>query len=210
MAGTNIHAGLRCAAIRGRTASTFISTPGQRNIHVTESCVDSRRKPAIPMHSTQIYCRIRKARHLVIWCLLLALPVYGFSSTIVQLLGAVHTHSQVASSIDPMAGWVDYRRAPHAADFSVSHRESHSHSLFERHHHNANDETVLALDGPVTDTATSDVGSSSAGSAALVLALAGELRIDPAVASELEWTTAPADRIPSHVGARLERPPNLL
>lgn len=160
------------------------------------------------MLPTQLHRQIRKARHLVIWCLLLALPVYGFSSTIVQLLGATHTHRQVASSADPMAGWVDLRRGSHVLNTTVSHQETHSHSLFERHHHDANDVTVLALDGPVTEGAASEAGSSPAGSAALVLALAGELRIDPAGSAELEWTAATADLVQSRHGERLERPPN--
>ena len=170
------------------------------------------------MFSTPLHQPTRTARHFVVWCLLLALPIYGFSSTIVQLLGTAHSHGPVAASADPMAGWADARRSPHMARTTVadghslrhshSHPHSHSHERLERHHHDANDETVLSLDGTVTESGASDAGSSSAGSAALVFALAGELRIDPAVASELAWTTAPADPVPSQHGERLERPPN--
>ena len=151
---------------------------------------------------------MREARHLVVWCLLFALSIYGLSSTIVQLVGATHIHRQVVSSADPMAGWVDPHRGPHSARMTFSHRDAHSHSLFERHHHDANDVTVLALDGTVTESAATDSGSSSTGSTVLVLALTGELRIDPAVSTELDWTTAPADIVLGRHGARLERPPN--
>lgn len=157
---------------------------------------------------TQFYRRMRKARHLVIWCLLFALPVYGFSSTIVQFLGANHTHRQVASLADPMAGWVDSRRGSHSAKTTVS--SAHSHSLFQRHHHDAGDQTVLALDAAVTDSAASDAASSPAASAALVLALASELRIDPAVSAALEWVIAPPDPVRTRHGERLERPPSVL
>lgn len=157
---------------------------------------------------TQLHCRMRKARHIVVGCMLFALAVYGFSTTIVQLLGATHIHRQTAVSADPMAGWVDIRRIPYVARTTVSLGHTHTRSLFERHHHDVADETVLALEGPVTEGAAGDAGSSSTGSATLVLFVASQLLIDPAGSVELKWRTAPADSFPSRHRERLERPPN--
>ncbi len=59
--------------------------------------------------------RVLSVRSLVVWCLLLALPYYGFSATATELLGANHVHVDVASS-DAMSGWIDFRRSDHLAE----------------------------------------------------------------------------------------------
>ena len=183
---------------------------------------------------TPLQRQMRETRHWVVGCLLLALTAYGISSTLVQLLGVTHSHRSVASTVKPLQAWVDGRSAPrftksifthrqsqgqshtqlHTQSQSQSHTQSHAHSLLERHHHGADDETVLALERPVKESALSEASSGSSsftvGSAALVLALADELLFDPDGTARFGWTTAQADPVPSRTTAPLERPPNAL
>lgn len=58
----------------------------------------------------------RTACQFLVWCLLVALPVFGVSSTLVELLGANHVQRIAARSLshgdaDVMRGWVDLRCA---------------------------------------------------------------------------------------------------
>ena len=108
-------------------------------------------------------------RGAVLWCLLVALPVYGLSATLVPLLGSMHLHHSSSAESDPMAGWQDFRRAVHATTVVP---QPHSHSIFQRHHHAHDDASVLSLDHAASDTSSSPEGSSSSGNAAtLVLAM---------------------------------------
>ena len=174
------------------------------------------------MLSTQLQRQMREIRHWVVGFLLLALTAYGISSTLAQLLGVTHSHRPVAATLKPLPAWVDGRSASrfaksiftHRQSQGQSHEQSHTHSMLERHHHDADDETVLALERPVKESALSEASSGSslftAGSAALVLALANELLFDPDGTARFGWTTAQADPVPSRTTAPLERPPNVL
>lgn len=115
----------------------------------------------------------RSARSLVIWCLLAAVPVYGLSGTIVELLGSSHMHvalDATARPSDPMAGWQDFRRASPAMDRAEghghahladgSHAAPHAHAGLERHHHDRADASVVGIDGGPADAAQADDGSS--------------------------------------------------
>ena len=121
------------------------------------------------------------------------------------MLGASHSHRYVAVSADPMEGWTDFRRSDQVAYVTVVHHR-HTHSAFERHHHDADDSTVIALDGRSADAAAQDDGSSG-GSASLVLALAGTLRVATAGWALVPWSTVQHSAFDSLPGDRLERPP---
>lgn len=152
----------------------------------------------------------RSFRPLLTWCLLVAVPVYGVSGTLVELLGANHVHRQAALSVtvakaDPMEGWVDMRRAS-----SSSHgaQHDHSHSVFERHHHDQTDESVVALDGgPLQASTSSDDGGSSAGSSVHLAAL-NEAGV-PSSSSQLRffWPAAAPAAAPRWTADGPTRPP---
>ena len=53
----------------------------------------------------------RAAHRLAVWCLLVALPLYGVSAALVQLLGARHLHAAPAvHAVGSLHGWHDLRR----------------------------------------------------------------------------------------------------
>lgn len=133
----------------------------------------------------------RTARPFVVWCLLVAVPVFGLSSTLVELLGANHVHRQVASAeSDAMSGWVDIRRA--SGVITVRHVHSHSHSAFARHHHDRDDETVVALDGDGVQGESSDDGGASGGAFSHVLALTDSSAFVAPSALRFAWLAATA------------------
>ena len=133
------------------------------------------------------------------------MPCYGFSAVMTEMLGSSHTHRQAVAKPDLMKGWVDFRRSAHAAGMTVRH--PHTHALFERHHHDASDQTVVSLDSTFKDGAAGGEGSTPGGSAALVLALASPLSIDPVEWAAFAWHVAKATPYVSRTGGRLERPP---
>ncbi|MDQ2928025.1 MAG: hypothetical protein ABI330_08640 [Caldimonas sp.] len=151
--------------------------------------------------------RVLSVRSLVVWCLLLALPYYGFSATATELLGANHVHVDVASS-DAMSGWIDFRRSDHLAEMSMPPR--HTHSVFQRHHHDPSDTSVVSLDGASLGGAAGDGGSPTSGSVVLVLALASPICIAMPGWSEIGWQTDGVIAFDSVGGKRLERPPQVV
>lgn len=119
----------------------------------------------------------------MVWCLLLAVPVYGVSGTLVELLGSAHVHRAGSLSVshdsaDPMAGWVDMRRA--AASVRTGPRV-HSHAGLERHHHDRDDADVITLDGGAGD------GGSSVESSAHVLAVGEVAAVAVPVGQRFVW-----------------------
>ena len=144
-------------------------------------------------------------------CLLLvAVSLYGLSATLVELLGARHMHvelaqAQASSPEGPMAGWQDPRRATVSIS-SVAHR--HTHSVFERHHHAADDAGVVSLDGHGHDGGLSDeAGSVPGGSASLVLALAGSESMPALRLPPFAWELPAAARVTSRDPERIDKPP---
>ena len=138
----------------------------------------------------------RLARPFVAWCLLVAIPVFGLSGTMVELLGANHIHRQVASAdLGVMSGWIDMRRASGA--ITVPHVHTHSHTAFARHHHDRDDDTVVALDGGAMQGDGADDGATSGASQhvlaltdAVLVASPSPLRfawLDAAAAAALPW-----------------------
>lgn len=150
----------------------------------------------------------RAARRFVVWCLLVAIPVFGFSGTLVELLGANHIHRVVAAvsvaNADPMNGWVDMRRASAAATQPAV--QPHSHSLFARHHHDRDDTSVIALDGAMQDQASDD-GGAPAGSLSHVLALTNVARVAPPSFTLYVWLDAAAPAVMHWIADGPLRPP---
>ena len=132
------------------------------------------------------------ARRWAIWCLLVALPLYGFSATLVQLLGARHVHhaqasqtAQTGQAADAFDRWRDFRRAGVVADARFL---AHMHDAFERHHHAQDDASVIALDArPGVDSAAPAGASAGDGSATLVLALAAVVSLCEPACRPVAW-----------------------
>lgn len=88
-----------------------------------------------------------------------------------------------------------------------AHMHAHFHSVFQRHHHDPVDPSVVTLDRDGPDTLADASAQASAGSASLTLGLATAVTLPSPVAAPLAWRReAPAtwaDALPR----LLERPP---
>ncbi len=155
----------------------------------------------------------RHARWLVLWCLLLALPVQGLSGVLLQWLGAQHRHqAEVADAGALTTGWeLRFRSAmagyasPALAFRPAQQPADHGHGVFERHHHAADDASVLAL-GPTEPN--SDLASDAAqGAAVQPLAVHGLLAWHLPATGRSPWALAPSAGWQSQPVSRLERPP---
>lgn len=142
------------------------------------------------------HCYFQQAtRRFVVWCLLVAVPVFGVSGTLVEMLGANHAHRAAATLLsqgggDVMHGWVDMRRASVAAGAPRGH--SHAHSLFARHHHDHDDASVIALDGGLLQGEASDDGGASNGSLSHIMALTDLASFALLSVSRFAWLDAAA------------------
>jgi hypothetical protein len=137
-----------------------------------------------------------RARRLVVCCLLVALPVYGASGTLVQLLGSDHVHrvtEAAARTTDALAGWVDMRRG---ATMAKAAGHVHTHSLFQRHHHDRADASVVSVDGgSLGGAAADDAGAPDA--LVHVLALTDAVVVHEAGNLRFPWpSAAPAAALP--------------
>ena len=151
----------------------------------------------------------------VVGWLLFALPLLGLSASLSAMLGQMHFHravtavtavAAVVDNADSMAGWIDFRRAlPKATEPAPA--QPHSHGLFERHHHDGEDDTVVAVDAASHAADASTDGGASTSLAGLTLAMppgmswavvADESRARPAGVGDAfaTRTTPPPERPP--------------
>ena len=155
------------------------------------------------MFGTTLLRHSRSVRRLIVCCLLIALPLGGLSSVMVQMLGASHFH-QLASPVGTMTGWQDFRRA---AQLQAATPSVHAHSLFERHHHVRGEVSVVALDGANGDSPSGNTAPSEIAPVGLAL-IANDVvgpRSTGAVAAP--WRLLDAARFQSCDLPRLDRPP---
>lgn len=155
------------------------------------------------MRSTKPFRRWRHLRTQIVWCLLVAIPFGGLSSTLVELLGSYHFHRQARASIATLSNWQDFRRVDHAY---ATGRPAPGHSALHRHHHSPSDPTVASMGGGSGDGIVGDASSSFYGSP-LVWALGGQIEIRPPVGNTLEWPRRDAGSLMSRATDPLERPP---
>jgi hypothetical protein len=145
----------------------------------------------------------RFAGRLIGLCLFLALPVYGLSGLLVELLGSKHFHVPAVSAGADAHG--------HGHDSLERHHHGHArpHAHGEDHgHHHGHDQPdtagIVAIDG---DGLAGDAGSTPAGSAALVLATAAGMETHGAEPAEGGWPALVPSPLKRLGGERLERPP---
>lgn len=158
------------------------------------------------MFGTTLLRHSRSLRRLIACCLLIALPVGGLSSVMVQMLGASHFHPLASplGTIGTMNGWQDFRRAAHLQDATPW---VHAHALFDRHHHAPGDATVVALDGANADSPSGNAASSEIAGVGLALRADDGIGPRPPGAVAAPWPRFDAARFKSCDLPRLERPP---
>ena len=144
------------------------------------------------------------ARRLIIWCLLAAVPLCGLSTTLAQVVGPNHVHRSAASAVDSMAGWNDFRRTQQVTTVLP---KPHSHSIFERHQHERDDASVVALDHAAGDATGSAETSTSACAGALSFALASASPWFTLDAPKGEWSARVQVNLSGRETPPLERPP---
>ena len=165
---------------------------------------------------------------LVVWTLVLALPIYGCSGVLLQILGPVHRHAGAAPPMpvtslagisdavhwlaDQWSRWQQFAAERtrtgqwhghlHAAE------AAHAHHGFDRHHHTPGDD-LIALGAQDPDGGLAgDLGASAgSGSATLPLALAGAVCIAAASGHYRRRLFAAPPSWRSVAPRRLERPP---
>ena len=157
-------------------------------------------------------------RRPLVWLIAVAIVAYGYSATVVQLLGPAHRHeasAQTSSSpfgpigdmVRDLKAWradLHARWLPHEAH-EHSHPHSHGHGAYERHHHDLGDDSMVMLDGMGGGAAAADAGT--AGSAALPLALAPQWHSPSLARLARTWPMTSADRWTDAALRLSERPP---
>lgn len=147
--------------------------------------------------------RWRSWRRRIVCCLLVALPLGGLSSSLVELLGPYHFHRQVQTSLSALADWQDFRRVDHAV---TAGRPVAGHSALHRHHHAPSDVSVAAVGGRSGDGVLGE-GNASFDGSPLAWALGGEIEIRPPSVSACHWPGLIAAAEASCDTDPLERPP---
>ena len=148
------------------------------------------------------------AQWLVLFCVLMAVALYGVTSTVVSLLGSCHTHTPADAG--EAAGMVleDFRRVDHGFDtlgLTLPHTHAHAHLLLQRHHHDPNDATVQSVDAGAEDPLGDGAVASAIG--ALAMMVCGLLTVAAPLARSGRWSLAGCPALPSGHAHPLERPP---
>ena len=142
-------------------------------------------------------------RRWILVALLFAMPVYGLAGAISGLMGLSHRHQQIKGVAATLDGWKDFRRVNIGG---IAPPQPHSHSLWQRHHHERSDGSVVALDGQAQD-ASSGEASSSGAPAELMSAARDAFEMFEPVGARTSWPCAPSKRVATVSVAPLERPP---
>lgn len=154
------------------------------------------------MYAARIHL-LRPAARWLVCCLVLALAVGGWSSVAVRMLGTSHhhrDHNLQRASAAAMAGWQDFRRASHL------HRRAPAEHVFQqRHHHDASDASVVALDTASDPAAQSD--STPSGGDGSVLMFAHVSQPPRAAPCTQHWPAVGGAALPRPHPERLDRPP---
>ncbi|MEO8280426.1 MAG: hypothetical protein ABI564_12095 [Ideonella sp.] len=154
----------------------------------------------------------RSALRLMVWCLLFAIPLYGFTGSLVQLLGNEHVHRSDFTSVVsanaaiPTPGSGDFRaledfRRLASGQGHAEHAPGHSHDGFQRHHHDAADTSVIALDGG----ASPDEGGGAAAPHLLAFTAPVSFALPPL--PPFRWPAALQSAVAPWIADSMERPP---
>ncbi len=142
-------------------------------------------------------------RRWILVALLVAMSVYGLAGALTSFLGLSHRHQQIRSVAAALDGWQDFRRVNIGG---IAPPQPHSHSLWQRHHHERSDASVVALDGQSQDASSGEASPSSA-PAELMSAAWDAFEMFEPVGAHTSWPCEPSKRVATVSVAPLERPP---
>ena len=155
-----------------------------------------RHRPA-PHIADRVVAALR--RRAIVWLLLLVLPVHGLSAALIGLLGQNHFHAAVPSHALGRALW---QPSDDAASDAALH--DHAHATLQRHHHDRDDASVVAIDPLAADNAAEAGGSSAAPT---MLAPPPAQGFPARTAGHLPWQACASGWFVSWSSEPLERPP---
>lgn len=166
------------------------------------------------------------ALRLAAWLLLFALAIQGCGRVVVQALGTAHMHrtavAEAGESVRQphapslLGEFLAWREARHDllrthGSFKATLPEpvGHRHDGLQRHHHDADDATVLALDGPSAhaDAANDSGTQGQPGALNLPWGPAVEHPLFGSEAAQAAWPSAASARWSSAWTRLMERPP---
>lgn len=140
-------------------------------------------------------------RRCVLIALLVSLPLCGLAGSLSSLLGLNHHHRQVEGNVAALDAWQDFRRENVGGVAPLP----HDHSLWQRHHHDQGDPTVVALDGPEHDASPGDIPSNA--SVEMMCAVWNAFDIPESVDAARCWPRDPSGRLATVFPVPFERPP---
>jgi hypothetical protein len=141
----------------------------------------------------------RAAQRTIVWCLLIAAPVYAVSAGVAQVIGSQQTRRAAVHLDQPLRGWHD---VPLAIGHDVSRAQLHRSSL-ERHC--PVPAAVAALDVRAFDSLADDASDAAS---AFGFALVPPAPIAPLAATSSPPRHSHAIAVLTGDGRRLDRPPN--
>jgi hypothetical protein len=164
-------------------------------------------------------------RRWIIGCVVIALVVCGWTSTLAQIQGARHFHqlpSVVVSGVAPASKSPKFSasaffgqvfQAPTRSIFVHAQptAQGHSHDEAQRHHHDAPDSSAVALDAVSSfDAARSELNASAAKASSLVWQSAA-MAMQPLLAAQGDshspWCETPLWALKTSELRSLRRPP---
>jgi hypothetical protein len=140
----------------------------------------------------------------VLMALLVSLPVYGLSGTLLDLLGSHHRHRQADRVAASMDDWQDFRRS----DAVHVEPQPHSHFSWQRHHHDRSDASVVALDEAAHDASNEETASSATVASAMWTTVWNAIEIHAPSGVWVAWPGDRAARVATLAVDPLDRPPN--
>lgn len=170
---------------------------------------------------------VRPGQRTLLWGLVLALAIYGYSSVLVGVLGPLHRHAEpaaarAAASVAANEGgsllsrlvmavqtWHENTEARRPALFVHSQSQAHHHGLFERHHHDADDDSVAPLGAQASGSQGADDMSTpiTSGGASLPMGPLSALALPSISARHVRWPSNVTATWRSADVRQPERPP---
>ena len=151
--------------------------------------------------------RRSRSQALVVCCVLVAIAFFGLASTLVSLLGTLHTHAPQARADSATLVFEDFRRMAHHGAVNTKPEHEHFQSEWQRHFHEASDSSVQALDAAVSNDSLAADATASAVAAIVLLASALNGLAIPDPSDKNSWVLSAASLFASCELAPLERPP---
>lgn len=167
-------------------------------------------------------------RRAVVWGLVLALALYGYSGVLAGALGSLHRHAEPVVTLQERAAgdgawsllarlartvqaWHETAQAQRHVLFvqDTEPGHHHHHGLFERHHHDVDDASVVALGAQESGSNAANEPPSTTTSCIGSLSMCPRSNLDVPVpsASHAPWPDSAADTWRSAELKLVERPP---